>query len=444
MHFLRISRLLTLVAAPFLLCLIAPDGMAQTKPISTFASDPAAREANYEIHANRRKSGGLDEYYRRVMEKTDPWNEIGSHFHSKQMDKYDLVDIVAYFWVHTYGVSTNLMPDGESQRNYNFKWNQSTWLAVRGQVQTMFDNENAMAGLSNSVRQRYADSVMLEIVFQQQALKLAMKNGKEDTAMRQGFIALNREMIGFDISKAALGSGGFYAPAGSNEKFPFLASTQASVPTAATRTQKLRAAPVAAGLSAIKGVFYESEVRMLYGASPEFNRSYVEEYVTVLFADGTACEGCHPAWTKGAADFSAFKAKEFEKFGTWKATGSVTTVTINGRTQNFKSADRHHGGSAGLKINAMLTTTGGRNSDNDHLGSTDYLQLLPSGRFNLLHDRAEQQTRPNYMGDYTVTGDYRIMLNYDDGYSETLSFAVSPNDPNFLIIDGTAYYVSKL
>jgi Fe-S cluster biosynthesis and repair protein YggX len=210
MHLKRIA--LALIACVFLLVKADPI-QAQTAAISTFASSPTERAANYEIHIARRKAAGLDSYYRQVLAETNPWGEIGRRFVYLQMDERDLVDVVAYFWIHTHGLSMNLMPSGISQRNYEQVASHGTWRAVRGQVQTMFDNEKAMEGLSNSVRQRYADSVMFEIVFQQQALIKAMDKGDEDSGTRAAFIALNRSMIGFDITKAALGPGGFYSDA---------------------------------------------------------------------------------------------------------------------------------------------------------------------------------------------------------------------------------------
>jgi hypothetical protein len=55
------------------------------------------------------------------------------------------------------------------------------------------------------------------------------------------------------------------------------------------------------------------------------------------------------------------------------------------------------------------------------------------------------ERKANYawrMGRYTVQG-YRIRLDYDDGYSAIHGFAISPNDPNFLIVGTDAFYVSK-
>jgi hypothetical protein len=448
MHLKRIA--LALIACVFLLVKSDPI-RAQTAAISTFASSPTERAANYEIHIARRKTAGLDSYYRQVLAETNPWGEIGRRFVYLQMDERDLVDIVAYFWIHTHGLSTNLMPNGISQRNYEQVASHGTWRAVRGQVQTMFDNEKAMEGLSNSVRQRYADSVMFEIVFQQQALIKAMDKGNEDSGTRAAFIALNRSMIGFDITKAALGPGGFFARPGSSEKFPFSALEQK--PALAPSSSKIgsTSGPTSSGpaiaprkdIPPIIGVFYHSEVRMLIGGSPEFNSSYVEETETILFAGGTACENCHTAWTQGPAAFAALKRQKPGDFGTWKVNASGSTVTIGGRTENFKRADQFHGGRAGTKITGILTTTGGRLTEGGYLGSTDYMQFLPSGRFNLLNDPAERQTRPKLMGRYTVSGDYRLRLEYDDGRTEIHGLAISADDPNFLIIGGTAYYEPK-
>lgn len=442
-HLTRIA--FALIACAFLF-MKAGSLQAQTAPISTFASNPTERAANYEIHIARRKAQGLDSYYRQVLAETNPWREVGRRFVYLQMDERNLVDIIAYFRIHTHGLSTNLMPEGISQRNYEQVASHGTWRAVRGQVQTMFDNEKAMEGLSNSVRQRYADSVMFEIVFQQQALIKAMSKGNDDGATRKAFIAMNRSMIGFDITKVALGSGGFYTPQGSTEKFPFSVLEHEPANVAASSNIAGASGPAIVlrkEMSPITGVFYQSEVRMLIGASPEFNSSYVDETETILFADGTACENCHAAWTQGPSAFAALKREKPGDFGSWKANSTGSTVTIGGRAESFKRADQYHGGRAGTKITGILTTTGGRLTKGGYLGSTDYLQFLASGRFNLLNVAAERQTRPKLMGRYTVSGDFRLRLIYDDGKTETHGLAISANDPNFLIIDGTAYYESK-
>jgi hypothetical protein len=182
---------------------------------------------------------------------------------------------------------------------------------------------------------------------------------------------------------------------------------------------------------------------MLIGGSPEFNSSYVEETETIMFAGGAACENCHTAWTQGPVALAVLKREKPGDFGSWKANASGSTVTIGGRTESFKRADQYHGGRAGTKITGILTTTGGRLTDGGYLGSTDYMQFLPNGRFNLLNVPAERQTRPKLMGRYTVSGDYRLRLEYDDGRTEIHGLAISGNDPNFLIIGGTAYYESK-
>ncbi len=430
---------LFLVCAPFSLSAVA----AQTKPVSTFASNPVERAQNYESHLARRKSSGIDNYYRQILEEKNPWNEFGRRFTYKQMDEYDLVDILTYYWMHSYGVSTNLMPDGFNDRNYDFKWNRGTWDAVRDQVRTMLNNAKSLDGLSNSAKQQVADTIMFETVFQQQALMKSRDNGKDDSGLRQSFNVLNAQLIGFDISKAALGSGGFYAPAGTNLKLPFITETTSTSSVQRGSSKQISAEPVDKNLPKVSGIYYASEWRQLIGAAPELNSSYTEETVTMLFVGGLACENCQTNWAQGASSFNAFRTKNPDKMGRWNASAAGTVVTMNGARTSYKRAEQFEAGRSGQKLDATVTTVSGPDGSGDHWNVKSYLKFHPDGRFSMIDDPAQVQTLAQYTGRYLVTGDFRIRLEYDDGTAETHGFAISPDDTSFFVIDGTAFYVSK-
>ncbi len=424
---------------------------AQVRETTTYASNPTERAQNYESHFARRKSIGLDSLYRQVAAETNPWIEIRRRFTYKQLDEYNLVDIVAYFWMHSHGVNTNLMPSGISEQNYDFKWSHDTWRAVRDQVRTTIEKTNALKDVNNSGRQRIADTLMLETVFQQQALIKARAKGNDDGKTRIGFQMLNDELIGFALSKAELGTGGFYAPAGSNLKLPFdhdarptaaRAGNGAGSPVAAAAVTVVMP-PIDKTMPKVIGLFYSSEWRQIIGAAPYLNSSYTEETSIVIFSDGTACENCHTSWAQGAVSFANFKRNNPAKFGTWKTSTTGTTVLMDGRITQFNRTDQFQPGRSGQHFNATVTTVSGPSNSGGRWNTTSYFRFHPDGRFSLINDPAQRQTLMNFLGRYTISGDFRIRLDYDDGAIELHSFAVSPTDSSFFVIDGTAHYVSK-
>jgi hypothetical protein len=423
-----------------LLCFLAVTQpvVAQHQAVTTYASNPVERKANYAQRMDRYTASGLNVYYEQMIAKTDPWVEIGRRFHYLQLDENDLVDVIAYFWMHAHGVSHNLMPAGNSDRNYDFKWSFGTFRAIRNQVRTSFETSPDFAKMTNSSRQRMADVLMFETVIQQQALIMANDRGKDDTALRNGFTVINRQMVPFDFTMAALGTGGFYAPPGTEIAFPF--ENDKPRATAPLRVNAPLTTPV--GLLTVVGVYYESNVRQIIGSEPGQNGAYVDQITTTLFANGTACQNCHDAWAKGSEALAQEKRNEPENFGSWKMGPNGPIVTIGSVTDRLKKADQFHGGTPATRLNATLTTAGGFNSGQTYLGSTELIQFRADGRFSLVSDKAERQSRRNAMGRYTVQG-YRIRLDYDDGYSAIHGFAISANDPNFLIVGTDAFYISN-
>jgi hypothetical protein len=427
-----------LLAAIFCLVAVAQPVVAQHQAVTTYASNPVERKTNYAWRMGRYTASGLNVYYQQMISKTDPWVEIGRRFHYLQLDENDLVDVIAYFWMHAHGVSHNLMPEGSGDRNYDFKWSFGTFRAIRNQVRTSFEASPDFAKMTNSARQRMADVLMFETVVQQQALIMANDRGKDDTALRNGFTVINTQMVPFDFTKAALGTGGFYAPPGTPVSFPFGNDTPSVA--APPRVKPPLITPV--GLLTVVGVYYDSNVRQIIGSEPGQNGAYVDQITTTLFANGTACQNCHDAWAKGAEVLAREKREEPKNFGTWKMGPGGPIVTIGTVTDRLKKTDQFHGGTATTRLNATLTTAGGFDSGQSYLGSTELIQFRADGRFSLVSDTEERQSRRNAMGRYTVQG-YRIRLDYDDGYSAIHGFAISPNDPNFVIVGTDAFYISK-
>jgi len=221
-------------------------------------------------------------------------------------------------------------------------------------------------------------------------------------------------------------------------------------------------APVAQGAnlpvghtSQILGMAYESELRFVpVGPAGSLNR---DEFVTVLFKDGTACYDCQEEFLADPK-MTKMRAEDPENFGKWVKRGNhyyITYPNSDDEPDEIEADGIYGPAPKDARYQGAFETSGGVSvggMDNfTTVVSYETLLLNKDGRFAWSKESAYSgqgtgaawggsNAQPAARGRYFIDG-FTIRLDYDDGKSETKSFIRFPKELDFLVMEGTAYWI---
>ncbi len=392
-----------------------------------YSSDLQQRVANYlaqgKLFAPDNKP--FEELYEILIKEYDAYALTDKMLRQHDMRADNLIDVFTLFHFHNDSLSASATVSPTTAQLADIK------TRILSQTQAIA----ALKTLSSSAKQRKADSMMMDMLFQ--SLMMSRMKGRPVSEIQMVLTELQRANSAFL----------FFGP----NAVVAIESGPANAGQAGT---PILVDPKKAFADVIGARFDTQTMFVSAGPVGGINRS---DRVEVLFKDGIACWDCFDDLLTDPG-LAKYRVQYPNDVGRWKRQGSQYVITYEGTSEprTYDIADFKSPAPLNTKYSGTFETSGMVTTGNSYVFSTqawkENLVMQSDGRFYWSNeggviqktgyaDPSAYKVEPAKRGRYVIDG-YSIRFDFDDSTSVTKAFLYDPKR-DFFAINEDPYWVAK-
>ena len=389
-----------------------------------FALDRERRADNFDSAAARyaQTDAALGEVAREIAALTRQQDVIEPYMAGYGLTSADLGDVLAMAYFSAVMLADGGRTDDPTQAQVD---------GLRARIASLGDG---FAGISATERQDLADKLLMDVLVQQAIAEGLVGMPALDAWMAE-FATYNSQALGFDVTAVTMGPGGLVGSGTVTAAQPASNTGNAAMPV----TGRL-----ATGRDLVLGIKWSTTLLFV----PGFNGGGLSnmEDMTVLLTDGRACGDCLEEVLNGT--LAAYARENPDEMGRWIRQGANTRVIFaDGEIEEIEPDEIHGAAPPGARIAGEFKNVNGTSVGIANTLTTNYLTFAPDGRFFADGNTSSVGIaatawvdRAGRTGRYEIDG-YRIRFLYDDGEVSESTFVLWEQDDEFVLIDGSAFYV---